>query len=134
MEHRPEPEGLAKRVARASGMLASVSVRRRTFGGWIVSDQELGSLSTASDVNSLHFGLFGIAFGAALSLGITIKTVPIIDVYTYFAFWSGFLVTSFATLYFAITAFLSRRKAKTLVDTIKTESVTRESEFFDRAS
>jgi hypothetical protein len=131
MRANSDLQGLAKRVERASGTLAKVSVRRRTFGGWIVSDQELGSLSAASDLNSLHFGLFGITFGAALSLGITIKTVPITDVYTYFAFWAGFLVTGLFSIYFAVTAFLSRRKSKTLVETIKTESFTRESEFFD---
>jgi hypothetical protein len=131
MQSEPELKGLAKRIERASGTLAKVNVRRRTFGGWIVSDHELDSLSTASDVNSLHFGLLGIAFGAALSLGITIKTVAFADVYVYSAFWAAFLVASFATLYFAVTAYLSRRKAKTLVQAIKTESVTRQSEFFD---
>ena len=131
MAAEPEIKGLAKRLDRASGALARVRVRRRMFGGWIVSDQELESLKSAADANSLHFGLFGIAFGAALSLFITIKTVTFTDVYTYFAFWSGFLVTSFATLYFAVRAMLSRRATKTLVDTIKSESLTRESEYFD---
>lgn len=99
-----------------------------------MSDQELESLKSAADTNSLHFGLFGIAFGAALSLLITIKTVTFTDVYTYFAFWSGFLVTSFAAVYFAVRALLSRQATKNLVTTIKNESVTRESEYFDEPS
>lgn len=96
-----------------------------------MSDQELESLKSSGDANSLDFGLFGVAFGAALTLGITIKTVPIDNVYTYFAFWAGFLVTSFATIYFAVRAVLSRRATSALVATIKTESVTRESELFE---
>src|SRR5437867_4307505 len=114
MRSESEIKGLTKKLDRASGALASVRVRRITFGGWIVSDQELESLKSAADTNSLDFGLFGVAFGAALTLGITIKTVAIVDLYAYFAFWAGFLVTSLAALYFAIRSILSHRATNAL--------------------
>lgn len=112
--------------------LATVGVRRRRIGAWIVTHLELESLRSASLMNSVYFGLFGIAFGAAVSLIITIKSAVFNDAFTYAVFWAAFLLMVFLTLLFAALTIIGFKKASNLVEQIKTESGKREDEILDR--
>ncbi len=114
--------------------LARVQVRPRMIGAWIVSDQELESLRTASWVNATYFGLFGIALGAAISLITTLETVAITNVYAFTAFWGVFIITCFFTVLFLIMGIIQFLKTKHLVDKVKEESPNRASDFIDTIS
>lgn len=50
-----------------------------------------------SAIGGLLTTFLGIAVGAAMSLGITLKTVDIPVGKTYMALWAGFLVSTFAS-------------------------------------
>jgi predicted phage tail protein len=75
-----------------------------------------------SALGTLMTTFLGISVGAAIALGLTIKTVAIPDVYTYMAFWAGFLVSlGFSVILLGVSIWLCARAASD-VNRIKAES------------
>lgn len=64
----------------------------RRFKDYIVGEKELGSLGFLSALGGVLITLFGVAAGAAISLKITLSTVPIPDVQTHANYFAAYLV------------------------------------------
>lgn len=89
---------------------ATMTCMRREFIVFPVKQNELNTL--ASGHTSIHFGLFGIFFGASLTLGITCQTVPLSD-RSAVMFFSAFLICVCFAIFtgaMALRAFFSWKK------------------------
>lgn len=104
----------------------------RKFKHYILSERELHSIGTMSAAGSLFTALFGIAIGAAVSLGITLKTVDIPLGKTYTAFWVAFIVSLFSSAVFGGLSILMCIRSFLDVRTIKRESEERQRELLGR--
>ena len=94
----------------------------RRFKNYIVSERELSTIGFMSAVGGLLTTFLGIATGASISLGITLKTVDIPAGKTYLAMWAGFLVSLFASvLLLCLTIVMALRAANDVRD-IKEQS------------
>lgn len=109
-------------------------VMPREFRSYIVSERELRSLGLTSAAGSLFTALLGIAIGAAISLGITLRTVDIPEGKTYTAFWVGFLMSLFASFAFLVLSAVMRIRSFLEVRTIKRESEERRREMLTLSS
>jgi hypothetical protein len=69
-----------------------------------LSETELETIASPSA--SIHFGFFGVAFGAVVSLLITVSTVDIASPKMFAAFIAGTVLSGLATLYFGVRAIL----------------------------
>lgn len=78
---------------------------------------ELDRLSSIQ--NSLHVAFFGVAFGAALSLGITLSTVEISSPRVLAAYWGIFVCSTLLAIYFFVRGLLDWRESKQQIQTIK---------------
>lgn len=115
---RIEPETPESRVT--SPVAHDLMPRR--FKNFIVSERELSTLGFMSAVGTLLTTFLGVFVGAAISLGITIKTVDMPADKTYFAFWAGFLVSfSLSVILLGISVLMCIRAARD-VGRIKAES------------
>ena len=85
-----------------------------------ILEQELETL--ASGYSSVHLALFGIAFGATVSLGITLKTVPMLDPLGH-GFFTATLVLGLAAVYCGIRAVLDQLRTRKLVKQMRKETV-----------
>ena len=102
----------------------TIDVMPRRVAMYRLFETELDSLGSAQ--NSVHLAFFGLAFGAALALGITLLTVDISSTKTYAAFWASLLVSVLGTFYFGLRAFFDWRKAKQNIRSIKEQNPKRE--------
>ena len=81
--------------------------------------QELDMLSHG--YNSVHLALFGPVFGAALTIGVTVLTIPLDD--RAFAVFIGALIVTFVlSIYFGLMAFREWRTTRNLVKMLKTKA------------
>jgi len=104
----------------------TISYRRRNVDMYYVFGQELDAIGSSSIQSSLHLAFFGAAFGAALSLWVTIATVEIIKPRTYGAFFAAALLSTVMAIYFLIRSVIDWRYATQHVKTIKEASPKRE--------
>jgi hypothetical protein len=102
----------------------TIDVMPRRVAMYRLFETELDSLGSAQ--NSVHLAFFGLAFGAALALGITLLTVDISNPKTYAAFWASLLVSMAGTLYCGVRAAFDWRKAKENIRKIKEQNPKRE--------
>ena len=72
-----------------------------------------------SGQSEVHFAMFGISFGAALALTITLSTVSILDAHIHAVFWAAFVAFMMMMVYFGIRAYSDRREAKGQIRRIK---------------
>lgn len=93
-----------------------------------VSERELYSVGTMSAMGSLFTTLFGVAVGAVIAFGITLKTVDIPLGKTYTAIWIIFVVSLFGIFVFGGLSVLMCVRAFLEVRTIKQESEDRRKE------
>ena len=100
----------------------------RRFKNYIVSERELHSLGFMSAAGSLFTALFGVAFGAALVLGITLNTVNVPAGKIYTAYWVGFLVSVISAVCFFGLSVMMFIRSFLDVRTIKRESEQRQRE------
>ena len=94
----------------------------RRFKDWIVSDRELSTIGFMSAIGGLLTTFLGICVGAAISLGVTLKTVDIPVGKTYMAMWAGFLVSAFLSVLLLIGTLLMFKRAANDVKYIKADS------------
>jgi|SRR5947209_5189945 len=94
----------------------------RRFKDWIVSDRELSTIGFMSAIGGLLTTFLGICVGAAISLGLTLKTVDVPVGKTYMAIWAAFLVSVFLSVLLLIGTFLVFRRAAKDVRYIKEDS------------
>jgi hypothetical protein len=80
-------------------------------------EMELDRLSSAQ--NSLHVAFFGVAFGTALSLGITLSTVEISRPRVLAAYWGIFICSTVLAIYFFVRGLLDWRASRQQIRTIK---------------
>jgi hypothetical protein len=102
----------------------TIDIMPRRVAMYRVFETELENLGSAQ--NSVHLAFFGIAFGAALTLSVTLITVDINNSKTYASFWASLLVSVGASFYFGLRALFDWRKAKRHVRDIKEQNSKRE--------
>ncbi len=104
----------------------TISFKRRNVDMYYVFAQELETLGSSSLQGSLHIALFGIGFGAAVSLWVTVATVAITNPFIYATFFAVASVFSLLTLYFGIRSVIDLINARKQVKLIKEASPNRE--------
>jgi len=96
----------------------TVNYRRRKLTMCHVTETELDAIASLS--NSVNMTFFGITFGALISFGITIVTVPIQSEVAS-AMFSGLTFASLVgTLYFGVRSVIDYRAAKAKLKELKT--------------
>lgn len=95
----------------------TVRSRRRTLTMCSVTETELDTIAALG--NSINLAFFGISVGAAVSFGITLKTVPIADPATLATFASFTALSSAGTIYFGIRSAIDYRAAQKKLNDIK---------------
>ena len=116
-----EIKGLVVERERADSLIASDLMPRR-FKNWIVSDRELNTLGLMSAGGTALSAFLGVFVGAAISLGLTLKTVemPVDKTYVFMA--SGFLVSVCLSVVLGIFLVLTLIRTSRDVKAIKAES------------
>jgi hypothetical protein len=102
--------------------LVSQEVMPRRFKHWIVADRELNTLGFMSALGTAAAVFLGIFVGAAISVGLTLKTVDIPVGKTYLFFAAGFLVSLVGSAMLLVLLVVSLVRTARDVETIKKES------------
>ena len=110
----------SKYAASPANELTTVTYRKRSLVMYPVQENELNML--CSTFNSIHFGLFGISLGAAISLGIAVFTVSIPEPIGT-RFFVAFMISCVFTIYCGLLAARDWFRSDRLVRNIKTETV-----------
>lgn len=100
--------------------LTVVSYRKRQLVMYPVQKTEFEILATG--YNSIHLGLAAGCFGAAITLGATIASVPLPEP-TGTRFWTGLIILTLATIYFGLMAVRDYRNSQKVISAIKSETV-----------
>ncbi len=103
--------------SKTSAVPVTVLYKPRSVTMCYVSEQELDAFGSVQ--NSVNLAFSALAFGAWLTLTVTLATVQITNPYTYAAFWGGFWISLVLTGYFGIRAFLDFRHSRTHISSIK---------------
>jgi len=107
----------------------------RRFTYYIVSERELSTLGFVSALGTAVSAFLGIFVGAAISLGLTLKTVDIPAGKTYLFFVAAFMVSLGASVILLVLFVITVVRAFLDARSIKTESAQeqRTREFMGRA-
>jgi hypothetical protein len=97
-----EPESVVQPETPQSPV--SVTYWKREVSVFQVFDHEFRGIKSAAASSGLYLTFFGIAFGAMLTLGIVLATVPLTSPRSFAAFVSLFALSIFVTAFFAIKA------------------------------
>jgi hypothetical protein len=99
--------------------LTVIKYRKRSLQMYPLLEQELQTL--VSGYGSVHLGLFGAAFGASVSLGVTLETVPMADSLRH-DFFTATLVLVLASVYCGVRAILDGVRSRKLIKQLRKET------------
>jgi hypothetical protein len=95
----------------------TVNPIQRRLNVYTVTEDELETLYTSGNYRALDISLFGVAFGAALSLGATLVTVDITAPVTFAGFLAAMILSVVGSIFFLVRSIIAwRRAARTLMD------------------
>jgi hypothetical protein len=97
----------------------TISLQRRNVNMHYVFEHELDNLGTANIQASINLGLFGISFGAAVSLWITVLTVAFADQSTANLIIAIAVALSLLSVYLGARCYFDVRKARKQLEAIK---------------
>lgn len=97
----------------------TINLKRRNLNMHYIFDYELENLGAANLQASVNLGLFGIVFGAAASLWVTVFTAAFADPSTANLFTVAAIALSILSLYFAVRCYLDLRRARQQLASIK---------------
>jgi hypothetical protein len=100
--------------------LTTVSYRKRQLVMYPVQKHEFEIL--ASGYSSIHLGLAGCFFGAAITIGVTIGSVALPEA-AHRVFTDCLIITIIATLYCGLMAIRDYRNSKKVVGSIRSETI-----------
>jgi hypothetical protein len=97
----------------------TISLQQRNVDMHYVFDYELENLGTANIQASVNLGLFGVVFGASLSLWITVLTVTFANPSTDNLLIAVSIALSLLSIFFGTRCVLDVRKARKQLAAIK---------------
>lgn len=109
-----------------------VDVRSKSLTMHLVSEETLDLL--VSRDAPLFLAFFGITFGAALALGITLTTVDLSSSYIIAAYWGSFVVTFVLSVVFFIKGFSDWRRSKRELKAIKEQGASVKAVILDQVA
>ncbi|HXD30858.1 MAG TPA: hypothetical protein VN643_07075 [Pyrinomonadaceae bacterium] len=102
--------------------LVTYSVTPRKLKMYVVMDQELRNLGSASSTASMYLTFLGIAMGALMTSAGTLSTVEIESDTIRTAFYAVLIVAIFSTIWFAILSWLAVKRHKDEIHAIQNEA------------